>query len=107
MGMGTPDGCALVFGLLKAWTAADRTKCILSIDAGGTFNDQQNEGLRGNHREMEHSIQPMVWDPRKENLVLKLKLSPTWTSATEHNNPVGETRKLKNPMGPSRRPIRR
>ena len=35
MGMGTPDGCALVFGILKAWTAADNTKCILSIDAGG------------------------------------------------------------------------
>ena len=38
MGMGTPDGCALVFGLLKAWSAADKTKCIISIDAGGAHS---------------------------------------------------------------------
>ena len=35
MGLGTPDGCSVVYGLLKAWSTAEPSHCIVSTDAGG------------------------------------------------------------------------
>ena len=39
MGMGTPDGCSIVYGLLKAWSTAEPSKCILSVEAGGAHSN--------------------------------------------------------------------
>ena len=74
---------------------------------GSALKDQQNESFRRDYGEMEQPVQPMVWDPRKENLVLQLRLSSAWTTTTKHVDTVGETGQLKDTMGPSRRFIRR
>ena len=35
LGLGTPDGCAIVFGLCTAWLEAEQHNVLLALDAAG------------------------------------------------------------------------
>ena len=43
LGLGTPYGCVIAFGLFTDWMEAETRKVLLALDAGGRIPNQQKQ----------------------------------------------------------------